>query len=326
MINLHVFWRNAIEALLESQEQHGYTDKAKNLEKKLNSVESAYEANRHAESGGDSAIRVFRSACEALHKRPVLFLDNLDLNSGSPKETRLGLARHSPAKRRTLGDRCRTGLSEKFVRRKAAFFDFFRINSLERLEANEVRSCLQRLAQKRDAAGAKVMSILHRDPGRITALTEMTGGNPRTLALLYLLMENQAGEDAFARLEQLLDRMTPLYKARAEEAAPQARAVLDAVALAWDPVTAKQVAKDSGLEVTVVNAQLNRLENDGYVEKVEVSGSGRSGYQMIERFFNIWYLMRHGSRRLKQRVRWLTGFLRGFYSAGDRENLARDVL
>jgi len=47
---------------------------------------------------------------------------------------------------------------------------------------------------------------------------------------------------------------------------------------------------------------------------------------MIERFFNIWYLMRHGSRRLKLRVRWLTSFLRGFYSANDRENLARDFL
>lgn len=47
---------------------------------------------------------------------------------------------------------------------------------------------------------------------------------------------------------------------------------------------------------------------------------------MVERFFNIWYLMRHGSRRLKQRVRWLTCFLRGFYTPGDREGLARDFL
>ena len=91
-------------------------------------------------------------------------------------------------------------------------------------------------------------------------------------------------------------------------------------------MTAKQVAQQSGLEVTVVNSQLTRLENEGYLEKVEVSGSGRSGYQLVERFFNIWYLMRHGSRRLKQRVCWLTAFLRSFYSAGDRESLARDYL
>jgi len=127
-------------------------------------------------------------------------------------------------------------------------------------------------------------------------------------------------------LERLLDRMTPLYKARTEEAAPQARAVLDAVALNWDPITANAAARESGLDVTAVNAQLARLENDGYVEEVEVSGSGRSGYQLVERFFNIWYLMRHGSRRLKQRVRWLTCFLRGFYSPGEREGLGREIL
>ena len=192
------------------------------------------------------------------------------------------------------------------------------------MELPEIRACLYQLARRRGEPGK--VSEFYTGPGRIAALTEMTGGNPRTLAILYLLLESQAGEDAFADLEKLLDRMTPLYKARAEEAPPQARAVLDAVALAWDPITATEAAKESGLEIQTVNSQLSRLEKDGFIEKVEVTGSGRHGYQMVERFFNIWYLMRHGSRRLRQRVYWLTAFLRGFYSGGDRENIARDVL
>ncbi|WP_295447446.1 tetratricopeptide repeat protein [uncultured Thiodictyon sp.] len=326
VINLHVFWRNASESLLDWLEQAGHQEDAQALESALDAAETAYEKDRKAEAGGGSAWRAFRQGCERLGRRPVLFLDNLNLILDALKKHAWGLRDLLQQTDGPLVIGAAAAYPKGLSDRTAAFFDFFRITTLERLQIAEVRACLHRLAGKRGPDGAKVAALLGRDPGRIDALTEMTGGNPRTLALLYLLLESQAGEDAFADLEQLLDRMTPLYKARAEEAAPQARAVLDAVALAWDPIIANEVARESGLEVTVVNAQLARLENDGYVEKVEVSGSGRSGYQMVERFFNIWYLMRHGSRRLKQRVRWLTCFLRGFYSPGDREGLARDVL
>ncbi|TRW97040.1 tetratricopeptide repeat protein [Candidatus Methylobacter oryzae] len=326
VINLHVFWRNAIESLLDWLERQGCDEQAKTLEQQLDGVEKAYEQNRNGEVGGDAAWRVFNSACEKLGKRPVLFLDNLDLILDALKKHDWGLRDILQQSCAPIVIGAAAAYPKSLSDRKAAFFDFFRLTTLARLEHHEVRACLLRLAQKRGEAGSKVSELLRRDPGRIDALTEMTGGNPRTLAVLYLLLESQAGEDAFADLEKLLDRMTPLYKARAEEAAPQARAVLDAVALAWDPITAKYIAKASGLEVTVVNAQLKRLENDGFLEKVPVSGSGRSGYQMVERFFNIWYLMRHGSRRLKQRVCWLTAFLRGFYSSDDREDLARGFL
>lgn len=326
VINLHVFWRNAIEALLDWLERQGCDGQAKMLEQQLDGIETAYEQNRHDQAGGDAAWRVFKTAYGQLGRRPVLFLDNLDLILDALKKHDWGLRDSLQQTGGPLVIGAAAAYPKSLSDRKAAFFDFFRLTTLARLESHEVRACLQRLAHKRGAAGGKVLELLHRDPGRIDALTEMTGGNPRTLAVLYLLLESQAGADAFADLEHLLDRMTPLYKARTEEAAPQARAVLDAVALAWDPITAKHIAKVSGLEVTVVNAQLKRLENDGFIEKVPVSGSGRSGYQMVERFFNIWYLMRHGNRRLKQKVCWLTAFLRGFYSANDREDLARGFL
>ena len=326
VINLHVFWRNAIESLPDWLEQQGRTDEAAALEAALNEAETAYEQDRKAQGDGAAAWRVFQRAAERLGRRPVLFLDNLNLILDALKKHDWGLRDLLQQVDGPLVIGAAAAYPKGLSDRGAAFFDFFRITTLERLETAEVRACLHRLAAKRGEPGTRVRDLLARDPGRIDALTELTGGNPRTLAVLYLLLEGQAGEDAFADLGRLLDRMTPLYKARTEEAAPQARAVLDAVALNWDPITANAAARESGLDVTAVNAQLARLENDGYVEKVEVSGSGRSGYQMVERFFNIWYLMRHGSRRLKQRVRWLTCFLRGFYSPGEREGLGREIL
>jgi len=65
-----------------------------------------------------------------------------------------------------------------------------------------------------------------------------------------------------------------------------------------------------------VSAQLDRLCRQGVLSKVSLSETGKLGFQMAERFFNIWYLMR-ASRRLRRRLRWLVEFLRVFY--GDRE-------
>lgn len=326
VINLHVFWCNCIDALLDWLEQHEQVEVAKKLEAELIQVETRYEQNRKDEADGNSAKQLLQSACAQLQRRPVLLLDNLDLILEALKKHDWGLRDYLQQSGNALVISAAAAYPKSLSDKKAAFFDFFRITTLQRLELPEIRTCLYQLARRRGEPGQHVTELLNRSPGRIAALTEMTGGNPRTLAILYLLLESQAGEDAFADLEKLLDRMTPLYKARAEEAPPQARAVLDAVALAWDPITATEAAKESGLEIQTVNSQLSRLEKDGFIEKVEVTGSGRHGYQMVERFFNIWYLMRHGSRRLRQRVHWLTAFLRGFYSGGDRENIARNML
>ena len=171
-----------------------------------------------------------------------------------------------------------------------------------------------------------MLNVLNRDPGRIRALHDLTGGNPRTLVLLYLLLELDAEGDVFSDLERLLDQVTVLYKARVEDLAPQARVVLDAVALAWNPITAADVAAATALDTSAVSTQLDRLQKNGVVEKVSLSSTARAGFQLGERFFNIWYLMRHGPRRQKTRLRWLTGFLRSFYSPAQLTERALELL
>jgi hypothetical protein len=95
--------------------------------------------------------------------------------------------------------------------------------------------------------------------------------------------------------------------------------MVDAVALHWHPITAAECAERTRLDVNVVSAQLNRLVKLGLLAKVSLSGESRLGFQLVERFFNIWYLMR-ASRRARQRLIWFVEFLRMFYS---EEELAR---
>ncbi len=114
-----------------------------------------------------------------------------------------------------------------------------------------------------------------------------------------------------------MDQVTPLYKARVEELRSDLqRAVFDAIALHWDPITTHDLAQATGVGVTGLSSQLARLREFGLIEEVPTSGA-RAGYQLGERFFNIWYLMRHGTRLTRQRMRWLTGFLETFYSSDE---------
>ena len=114
----------------------------------------------------------------------------------------------------------------------AAFFDFFRITQLEPLPDHEVMTCL------RGVRGAGVAELLETDPGRVSALNTMAGGNPRTLGVLYSVLETHMSDDVLAQLQAMLDQFTGWYQARTEELPLQSRAVFDALALNWNPMTA----------------------------------------------------------------------------------------
>ena len=118
---------------------------------------------------------------------------------------------------------------------------------------------------------------------------------------------------------------TPLYKARFEELPAQGQQILDALAMLWEPATAAQVAEKARLEVTTVSSQLARLVRQGVVEKVALPPGKRLGFQIAERFFNIWYLMR-ASRRVRRRLLWLAQFLKMFYSEPERRQRASAYL
>ena len=70
-------------------------------------------------------------------------------------------------------------------------------------------------------------------------------------------------------------------------------------------IGAGDLARASGIAATTVSGQLKRLETEGLVEKTALAGTRRSGYQVSERFFNIWYLMRHGRPGDRRRALWL---------------------
>ncbi|UYO46200.1 AAA family ATPase [Rhodopseudomonas palustris] len=307
--SLDAFWRNCAESLAEWCEDGGRQETADNIDRSLSRAEW-HESN----SAGDA----FLALCKQLGGRPVLFVDNLDLilDALSPQQNwELRRALQVPEGPIVFG--AATQMLRQSAEREAAFYEFFHPHTLHPLSESELRQCMYRLSEARGEFGRPVREVLEREPGRITTLHTLTGGNPRVLTLVYQLLERTESDSVFRDLEVLLDQLTPYYKARIEEYQTDLqRAVIDAIALNWHPVGAARLSEVTAVEVTTISSQLARLKRDGLIEEVETSGA-RAGYQFVERFFNIWYLMRHGSRRTRQKVAWLTAFLSSFYAPSE---------
>ena len=311
------FWKNCGEFLAEWLDEQGDAQGASKIDANLNGSDW-----RHPQASYDALL-----ACVSkTGRRPVLLVDNFDLILDAiPSDQHWQL-------RRALQSRTGPvlyGAASQFLRQagdqRQAFYEFFQIYELEPLSERELLDCIRRLVNARGSAGNPVRDIVERKPERLRVLHTLTGGNPRVLVLIYQLLERVESASVIADLEILLDQMTPFYRSRIEELKTELpRAILDAVALNWDPITSNALAKISGEPITTVSSQLSRLRKQGLVEEVSTSGS-RSGYQIVERFFNIWYLMRHGTRRTRLKMRWFAAFLQSFYSLDQLRELRQEI-
>ena len=209
---------------------------------------------------------------------------------------------------------------------RAPIFDLFKIVPLEGLSKDETFELLRNLSEKGD-----IKIDFQKNKAKLETLAILTGGVIRTLMLVYeVILADQDGS-ALEDLQMVLDRVTPLYKHRIEDLPLQQRKIIDIVAKRWDAVSTKEIAsslREDGRSVStkLISAQLQQLEKNNVIDKKETATKNHL-YQLKERFFNIWYLMRHGDRRDKRKVMWLTRFLELWYDdeKGFEEFLKRHI-
>jgi Flp pilus assembly protein TadD/DNA-binding transcriptional ArsR family regulator len=305
------FWLNCVDALSDALDRTGDRAASQALDARVERVPS---------SGADrstAALQLLLEEADRLGRRVLLLVDNLEIVLDRlKKDEEWEFRRVISQERRLHFVGASSRVLETLYEYGRAFYDFFQIHELKGFDEQETFSTLCQLAEQ--AGATEVSRLLREQPGRIKALGVLTGGNPRTLVLLFKVLAQGPEGDVQRDIEQLLDEYTALYKARFEELAPQAQQLVDAMAIHWDPLTAADLTERlSPLSVSQVSAQLKRLEDFGVVEKTPWFGEKKNAYQIAERFFNIWYLMR-ASRRVRRRLLWLVKFLETWF---DREEL-----
>ncbi len=324
------FWWAACEALADELDRAGRTGEADRL---LEAVARAKSKARNGDPLADDGLRLLRDACAGLERRPVLLVDNLDMvfrrigvegrkrnNPDAPAYWALREALSTDASPIVIGASVR--LSEPFTDYDKAFYDFFIPKRLGKLALEEMRLVLERLAEVRGLP--EVRERVRARPGRLEALHELTGGNPRALGLIFELLRQGPNSRAVEDFERLMDITTPYYKDRFEDLAEQQQVVMHALAVCRPGAggdlrfgrTAAEIGSHAGLATGAVSAQLDILERECLVEKN--AAHGRTQYRIAEQLFRLWLQMR-GSRRIRYNVMGLAEFLEALFEPEEVE-------
>jgi GTPase SAR1 family protein len=203
-------------------------------------------------------------------------------------------------------------------------FEFFKVIRLDGLNEQETQNLLIKLGELNDEK-EKIERIITETPERIETLRTLTGGVPRTIALMYRIFTDYNDESTVRDLERILDAVTPLYKHRMDDLPTQQQKIVDAVAKNWDAISVRELKDKVRIDSKNISAQLRQLEKNQVVEKKE-TGNKNHLYFLKERFFNIWYLMRYGRKDDKQKVIWLVRFLESWCSSVDIKERVLDYI
>lgn len=291
------FWERILELLAQQLPDSGYNELLRRQLSAQHKDDDSYERALF-----DLLINVLRKA----GKKIILFVHNFDDMARKLTDAeahRLRKILQSAVEIRIFA--ASAVVLEAFYRYDHPFYEFFKTVELQGLDAKETRELLLSLATHYKKA--EVERIVTQYPGRVEALRRITGGVIRTMVLLFEIFADDGEGSAFEDLEVILDRVTPLYKHHMDDLSDQQQSIVEAIALNWDGINVKEIVECTRLDSKTISAQLQNLEKNGVVEK-RASWNKNNIYLIAERFFNIWYLMRHGRRNDEKRVLWLVHF------------------
>jgi TPR repeat protein len=291
--NLAGLWVGVVEILVDKDQS-------------FSSLSEKVDALHNAGSTEEEIYDLIMEELRRRKKKVVLLFDNFGdmIRKFSRKENqRLREILITSNQIRLVG--ASSAILEFYYNYKEPFFDFFKVITLEELDRDETIMLLRKLGETYKAE--EINRIVDEQPERIDALRRLAGGVPRTMVLLFEIFVDDMDGNSFKDLEMTLDRVTPLYKHRLDSLSTQQQAIIDAIAQAWDAVSTKEIAAKVRMPSKSVSSQLNQLQKNQIIRKIPTSTKNHL-YQINERFFNIYYLMRLGKRRNRNRVLWLVKF------------------
>lgn len=330
---LSVFWLNCLDSLADALEVAGESTAARDLDKRVDQIKVIKSEDECARE----ALEAFGEANSRMGRRLVLFIDNFNLLLAR-------LKRHDHVLRSFFtrqGAPIIVGAAitppADLADYDAAFYDGFKTTLLHRLSLEETKDMIIRLAEENGQAEA--VQNMWRELPRLSALRDLSGGNPRTSLLIYRLCAHGFSDDIYRDLDVLLDETTPLFQSRFELLSDQGQKLVARLARHWKPATAETITELTGFPRGTVSPLLGRLEEEGVIEKVSMYDpdrhdspkqkrgglSKRVGYQLTERFFNIWIIMRSASRRERAGIMCLSRFLESIYSPAERARYAQEL-
>jgi tetratricopeptide (TPR) repeat protein len=287
------FW---LEALNRAGEKTGNNS----LKKGYQSLCSESNEDRLQEG----ALSLLMAFSDQQKKRLLLVVENLPLLFDPSFFSKTGLklyqSLHSEPRIKLLTSLTSTGFPMKTTdKNDNKALELFKTVYLESLNTDDcVKLCRYLTTQSLDWHQVRPLQIL-------------TDGNPRRLMVMADYFLNSSDHDLKKSFIRFIDDNTAYFKNRLENLPSQERKVLIAVATKWQPVTAREIAETSRLNVNLVSAHLQRLLAKGEVVVADQKGR-RKWYRIIDRTYNAVILIRRGGQS-SDRIYGAVDFMDRFY-------------
>ncbi|MFH2218717.1 MAG: tetratricopeptide repeat protein [Pseudomonadota bacterium] len=193
-----------------------------------------------------------------------------------------------------------------------AMFELFKIHDLKPLDTEECRTLWESITGKRPSLN------------RIKPIQILTGGSPRLLVIISSFAAKKSFRELMENLTQLVDEHTEYFKSHLDNLPALERKVFVTLADIWRPATARELAESARIDVNKSSAYLQRLISKGAVVVYDQKGR-RKWYQLAERMYNIYHLMRRRGEP-SNRVRAVVDFMVHFYVDEDLVHLTKNVI
>jgi tetratricopeptide (TPR) repeat protein len=196
-----------------------------------------------------------------------------------------------------------TSRFEQLENSDKAMFELFKIHELDPLDTDECRELWA--------------SITGRQLGgdRIRPIQILTGGSPRLLVIISAFAAKASFKELMDDLTHLVDEHTEYFKSHIDSFPSLERKVFVTLADLWQPSTARELAEVARIDVNKASSYLKRLLSKGAVVEVD-QGGGKKWYQVAERMYNIYHLMRRRGEP-SYRIRGVVHFMVHFYHGED---------
>jgi Archaeal ATPase. len=299
--SLFSFWLRIAEDL---EEHPLYGKHFKGLAEDIEDIEQ--------EDGEDAkmAFKLLNNALNHQQQKIIIFIDNIAELFDHFTKVDIATLREvlsQSANLRIIGG---SAISlENFYDHQHPFYQFFNVITLHSLSKQETLDLLLALAEVAGEEAVKQITLaIEQQPEKIESIRRLTGGVPRTIALLFDILAEGPHGTTFGYLDDTLDMASPIYKHRMDDLSKQQKPIVHAIAKHWDAISVKEIAQKTRINSKTISAQLSQLQKQWIVEKIPTDNKNHL-YRIHERFFNIWYLMRYGRRRDKNKLLWLTRFI-----------------
>ena len=258
---------------------------------------------------GERCLAVLQDFADREDKRLVLIVENLNrllLDIGN-EDAGWQLRHTLQTEPRIVLLASATSRFEEIDQPDKALYDLFRVLALGPLGTEECATLWQAVSGQRRA------------PEMMQALRIFTGGSPRLLTVVARFGANLSFRELMGDLLNLVDEHTAYLKSHLDSLAAQERRVYLALVRLWKPVTAREVADRARLDTNQCSAHLKRLTERGLVEVV--GGTDRRKlYYVVERLYNIYYLMRRARGR-DSLIEALVQFMEVQYSSSELKDV-----